>query len=514
VLTRFPGRTGKAMANTYGADPHSGYRRAQRWPDPDMSVLRLHPRPAPALPLEVFGPPWADWILATAKAAACPVDYVAAPLLASASVLIGHARWACATPGWGEPPHLWVAAVGESGDGKSPGADCLMRDVLSETERGMLTDFPDRLDEWRAAAEHQLSAEERWKSEVRNAEKRGLEPPAAPKSALPREPRPPCLRQYDVTLEKVEEVLATAAPKGLLIVRDELMGWIDGMTAYNDGARAFWVEAYGGRPYRVERKKFPVPLVIPRLAVGVYGGTQPDKVAKLIRADDDGLLARFVWAWPEAIDFRLGQQAPGVQWAIDAFDRLCELDLHRDGEESKPIMVPLVVEATRMIEQFGQDMQRRRDFAGGLLRSAYGKARGQVLRLSLVLEYLWWCGTQGFAGPPTYVSERALAAAVFVFQEYFAPMAERVYGDAALSRQDRNATTLARWIARDHPSEVHVRQLQRVVRLPDLTTAEVIQSAASALIEAGWLREPPPGPGYALGSRRQSYPVNPKLIKR
>src|SRR6516164_11627870 len=103
------------------------------------------------------------------RGAACPVDYVAAPLLASISVLIGHARWAQATPGWAEPPHLWIGAVGDSGTGKSPGADCLMRDVLPEIEQRMLADYPDRLREWRAAVEFSKAAEDKWKTEVREA---------------------------------------------------------------------------------------------------------------------------------------------------------------------------------------------------------------------------------------------------------------------------------------------------------------------------------------------------------
>jgi hypothetical protein len=94
---------------------------------------------------------------------------VAAPLLASVSVLIGHARWAQATPGWSEPPHLWVGAVGDSGNDKSPGADCLMRDVLPEIERRMLADFPGWLREWRAGVEFGKAAEEKWRSEVRDA---------------------------------------------------------------------------------------------------------------------------------------------------------------------------------------------------------------------------------------------------------------------------------------------------------------------------------------------------------
>src|SRR5206468_1611495 len=73
------------------------------WPLPEMGVLRLNRRPCPAIPLDVFGPTWGPWITIAAEAAACPPDYVAAPLLASASALIGHARWAVAAPGWAEP---------------------------------------------------------------------------------------------------------------------------------------------------------------------------------------------------------------------------------------------------------------------------------------------------------------------------------------------------------------------------------------------------------------------------
>ena len=120
------------------------------WPEPDMSILRPERPRAPKLPLAAFGPAWAEWITTAAEAAACPADYVAAPLLAAASALIGHARWAQATPGWMEPPHLWLGVVGEPGSGKSPGSDCLIRDVLPRIEQRMLADFPDRLCAWRA----------------------------------------------------------------------------------------------------------------------------------------------------------------------------------------------------------------------------------------------------------------------------------------------------------------------------------------------------------------------------
>jgi hypothetical protein len=94
--------------------------------------------------------------------------------------------------------------------------------------------------------------------------------------------------------------------------------------------------------------------------------------------------------------------------------------------------------------------------------------------------------------------------------DYFIPMAERVYGDAAATERERGATTLARWIVANQPTELYVRYLQRNVRLPGLRTAEQIRAAADLLVEADWLR--PPAPGNEFGQRgRVAYPVNPRL---
>ena len=168
---------------------------------PDMTVLRLGRRAPPALPLNVFGSEWARWTGATAEAYSAPPDYVAAPLLASASALIGHARWALVPgPEWKEPPHLWAGTVGDSGSSKSPGADCLLRGVLPIIEQRMLGDFPDKIRDYRAAAELQKAADERWQADVRTVQKRGNPPPLPPEGEAPTEPQAPRLRQSDVTI--------------------------------------------------------------------------------------------------------------------------------------------------------------------------------------------------------------------------------------------------------------------------------------------------------------------------
>jgi hypothetical protein len=396
----------------------------------------------------------------------------------------------------------------DSGDGKSPGADTLLRDVLPELERRMVGDFPERMREWQAAAAQAKAAEEQWQTEVRDARKR-QEPPPMPPEAMttPPEPLKPRLRQHDVTIERIATLLAGAAPKGVLIHRDELAGWVLGMNSYNDAGRAFWIEAYGGRPYRVERQRQEA-IEIPRMAVAVIGSIQPDKIAELTQQRDDGLLARFLWAWPDPVPFRLGRATPNTAWAIDALDRLRELEL-RLTDPPQPIYVALDRLGQELIKEFGRAMQMRRDASGGMLRSAYGKARGQALRLALVFEYLWWCAHDGFSPPPSAITPAALTAAIRLIGEYFLPMAERTYGDAAAPTADRNAATLAGWIVKNHAEEVHVRNMQRKVRLPGLVTADDIHAAAHVLVEAGWLHAPSPGDNH--GRTRFAYRVDRRL---
>jgi Protein of unknown function (DUF3987) len=483
------------------------------WPAPDLSILQGDRRPPPKLPLEAFGWAWAGWITQAALAAASPADYVVGPLLASASALMGNARWAQAAPGWSEPPHLWLGCVGDSGNGKTPSAACLMRSVLPEIERRMALDFPDKLREWQMQAELAKAKEEQWKSQVRDAEKKKAAPPSRPLGLeIAQEPQRPRLRQHDVTIEKVAMLLATAAPKGLLIVRNEFAGWIEGMNAYNNSGRSFWIESYDGHPYRVERQKHQQPIDVPRNVVAVCGGTQPDKLARLMQELDDGLMARILWLWPDAVDFYIGKHAPGADWAVGAFDKLRELDLSALDLAPSPIMVPLEPSAAPILEQFGREMQRRQRWASGLLRSAYGKARGQALRLSLVLEYLWWCAADGMAAPPTQISQPAMAAAIGLVGEYFMQMAERVYGDAVLPEEERLSATLARWLVSRHPlpTVINAREVRRL-KLPGLREAEKVMVAIKGLIDADWLMPAPTRAGGSSGRQRADFAVNQRL---
>ena len=175
--------------------------------------------------------------------------------------------------------------------------------------------------------------------------------------------------------------------------------------------------------------------------------------------------------------------------------------------------MPLTPDAQQLMGEFGKEMEARLKQSGGLLRSAYGKARGAALRLSLVLEWLWCCGKADMSLPPDSISKEAFAAAATLVGEYFMPMAERVFGDAGATEVERNAATLARWVLKEQPDEVHIRTLIREVRLPGLRSAEQIKTAAKVLVDADWLREPAKTV-FGQPRSRVAYPVNPQLRGR
>lgn len=491
-----------------GASRLEKLEQSSEWPEPDMSVLRANRRPPPVFPMSILGERWAEWVEHSASAAAAPVDYVVAPLLAAASAVIGHSRWAQAWEGWAEPPHLWCGVVGDSGDGKSPGASAVLRHIVPEIERRMALDFPDRLREAQAQIEAAKVRLEQWKEEVRAAVRDGYSLPAQP-DPIPLEPIAPRLILSDATIERVATLLASAAPKGVLMLRDELAGWLLGMNAYHDGARAFWLEAYNGSRFNVDRQKMPEPIIIPRFAVSWFGGIQPARIGEIMEGPDDGLLARFIWFWPDPVPFRRPQQPPATGWAVEAFDRLRLLDMQTDEYGSmRPVMVPLSQAAVDRMVEFGQAMQQRKDASTGLMRSCIGKARGLVLRLALVLQYLHWAGAGG--PEPEVIGEDAFLAAAALFSDYVIPAAERTYGDAVCSDADRNATTLARWIEREQPNAVHVREMQRNVRLPGLATADTIHAACRSLVDAGWLSFPAAPIGHQQ-RQTKAYPVSPRV---
>jgi hypothetical protein len=115
--------------------------------------------------------------------------------------------------------------VGTPSSGKSPGLDAPL-DIVCTIEGDANEDYPARLDEWMTESTHAKIKRERWEAECKTALKEGLPMPGKPDGA--EAPARPSLRRIqtnDPTVEKVAR-LVLDNPKGLLLFRDELAGWI------------------------------------------------------------------------------------------------------------------------------------------------------------------------------------------------------------------------------------------------------------------------------------------------
>ena len=489
-----------------------GWRADGEPAEPDLGVLESYRRPAPPLPLELLGR-WGQWCADAAEGAGTPVDYVAGGLLGVAAGTIGNAVRVSPWRGWEEPSVLWVGLVGDPSSSKSPALDPFSR-AVSSLERRWREPFEEELSRWKAEAAVAEAWRSAWKQTAKKALMAGKEPPEPP----PEPPEPPIcprLRITDVTPEALASVLE-GNPRGVWLLRDELAAWLGGFGRYAQGAaageRAMWIECYGARSHKIDRKG-PGSLLIPRMAVSITGTTQPGRLDSLVLSgDDDGLASRFLWTWPEPMPPRRPRRAVNLSLLERALEWLRELPMPADdyGDPS-PVLLSLSPDATDTLQTWREEHHEATRGLGGLMASAAGKAPGLVLRLALVLELLDVAGTS--APPPGVVSQAALLRGIALWTDYFAPMAQRVYGDAALPEADRDASTLARWIAKERPSVVNARKLRRKVRLPGLTKVYRVEAAIGVLIEAGWLAAAGGRAGGTPGRQRADFRVRPELFE-
>ena len=458
------------------------------WYNPDLSLLGSGRRPAPAFPTELLGPFWSTWASSAAAAASAPVDYVGLPLLAITVGSFGQRQMA-----FGGHRLVRTALALDrkrrcARQRKKPRHRQGL-DLLRHAEDRMCQGFDQVVREHELKKQTAKAKREEWETKVKVAVKAGDIAPEMPIDAEnPAEPVRPRIRVVDCTVERLA-ALAHELPRGLLVVRDELAGWLGGFDKYGGGGsdRAFAVEMYGGRGHIVDRVKNPMPITIRHLSVGVLGGVQPEKLTLITDSPDDGLAARILWAWPDAQPtFKLAREPFDSTYAKEAFGRLIDLSMDADAfGYPEPRRVRLSREAEEALEAFAREMADKGSDAYGLLVGVLGKARGHALRLSAVLEFLWWSAKGG--AEPEVISVAATRAAITLMTEYFVPMAQRVYGDAAIPKVERAAMALARHIKNNRLTSFNARDTRRVIG-GMLREPKAMDAACEALAEAGLIR--------------------------
>lgn len=477
---------------------------------PDMSIVNRARQSAPQLDLEPFGL-LRPWIEQAAESKGAPRAYVAMALLGSAAGTVGASRWVSPWAEWSEPASVWIMLVGNPSASKSPAMDAA-RAPLAEIEAELAVVWPDTLrahDAARVAAETHCEV---WEASAREAAKAGDAVPSKPPEAdLPPEPQMPRIVIVDATIEAVAAIEA-GNPRGLLLWRDECAAWLANLGKYGDGDRAFWLEAYGARPYTVDRKKLAQPLRIEHHAVSIVAGIQPDRLASLVLAgDDDGLAARFLYCWPEPVPPTRPRVKPDAAIVVRALRRLRGLEFQSDGERRLPVTLAVEPAALDVWQAWREEHHRATKDLSGLAAGAWGKMPGQALRIALVLELLAWAAGPDGSPEPLHVSGDRLGHALDLIENYFKPMLSRVLGEAALPQDERNAATLGRAILSRKAKQINAREVRRNWRLPGLRDAKDVMAAIGVLEDAGWLSQLGGREGNAPGRQRADFTIDPRV---
>ncbi len=482
---------------------------ADHWPEPDPHLVNGGVRAAPRLPIEAFGT-LAPYVRDLAAAKGGPPDYVALALLTAAAGVIGDARAVRVRPGWIEPCALWGLLVGGPSAGKTQPL-ALLRSAVKVIEPEDAPDFADVRRQWATAAALAREVEAAWKADLKAA--RQKENPIPPKPAdadPPPEPLAPRIAVASVTVEKLSHMFS-AFPRGLLLTMDEAAGWLGNFGKYGgDGDAAFYLSAYSGQSVPIDRVREGGSVNPARALLSACGTIQPERLAELLmNRADDGLLARFLVAWPNPV--------PPV-WATRPVDEGRMTDLLRrlrslqpetgDDGQPRPLTLPLAPDAATAFGGWYERTKTEAQVVGGLMGSFRGKCEGVAARLALVLELLQWAAVGG--PEPRAVSIESVAHATGLVEDYFVPMAERVYGDSARPPAERDAVMLLKAIVKRRARTFNARAARRDWGLSGLRDAGRMTAALAVLADGDCIRAR--GESGPQGGRKPAdYEANPWL---
>ena len=236
----------------------------------------------PEFPIEVLSSACRAWVERAAHGSGVTPAHVAVPLIGIASSLIGTARRVQATRSWTQPLTLWAAIIGFSGSGKTPGLDTVRR-ALAMVEREQRAKIADQQRSHEEKIEAAKAVRAQWKKQVEDVAANAVVdlanyraaksavPPLPPEAVIPGPFVTPRLYVSDSTIERLA-VLLTARPRGMLLIGDELASLFLNMSRYSSGSdREFWLEAWNGGPFTVERMSRE-PIRVDHLLVGMTCG--------------------------------------------------------------------------------------------------------------------------------------------------------------------------------------------------------------------------------------------------
>lgn len=367
-------RVARARAFDAALNGRSGESVASQPPIP----LALAGKPPP-FPIAVLPGILRDYVHESALASNTPPDFTAGSMLGVTGAAIGNTLRLHVKDDYYESACLWLMLVGRTSTRKS----VPLNNVPDPMFRAQMETLPDdqrKRDQW----------------EQMTAVRRGSEPP------------PPIRRWLttDPTVESLIDILSEN-PRGILLLKDEMMGFFAGLDQYKAKGRGSdaqnYLSIFSHSAIFLDRKNHKGPRSVRRPFVSICGGIQPNKLVELAdsrRVDeqgDDDLLNRFLVCYPDRLPAKEEQwltlSAGSARTWLEVMVTLMKLKMDGKIGRKVPRIVRLTddarlawVEATRRHADEVNDPEFP-DF----LHGPWGKLCPNYLgRLALVLHMLRW----------------------------------------------------------------------------------------------------------------------------
>jgi hypothetical protein len=460
--------------------------------------------PMPTLPAELVPHPLRLWLEDAAERASIPLEMVAAPAMVVAGAVVGRSigirpegtrnPWTVVANLWGgpvaPPGFLKSAALGEAA---SP-----LRPLEAEAREAHKLAMQD------AEVDKAALGAELARLKSRKVGQVDREAIASVMKEL-RECEPP-ERRYatqDATIEKLGEILVNN-PRGILLLRDELAGWIAGFDrAGREGERSFFLEAWNATGSFTVDRIARGTVHIPALCMSVLGTIQPGRVSSYVAealaggGGADGLLQRLqVVVWPDTLPpYRRTAGAP------DRMARERAFAVYRALDNLKPATLGAVLQGTGgvLCLAFDPDAQLLfdawRDELETRLRSDelqrtpafcshLAKYRSLMPALALLFHLIEAVGGSPSGALAVPVASAVLAAAWCDFLEAHA---RKLYRRELVADIEGARLLAAKIEAGDVRDGQPVRDLYRP-QWAGLRSPDLVWQAVAALERLGWVR--------------------------
>src|SRR5215472_5257248 len=337
--------------------------------EPDQAFGSSSEDTGGGFPTDTLPPRVKDFVEECAASLPVAPDLVALPVLVAVGTAIGNTRSIRLKDDWTEPASLYGTIIADTGSMKSPALQAALQPILDA----------------------QASGKKRlWTSD-------------------------PTVEQLGVLLQH--------HPRGLLLFRDELTGWVSSLNQYRGGRgsdRQFYLSAYSGTPITVDRKLSEV-IIVPRPFVSVVGAIQPSLLHHLDgrEGDEDGFMQRLLFAFPESVPGRWSGKEVTAQ-VKQAYAELVSELLNLEWDNRTPTLLPLTSTAQTLFSQWVNDLYKEMESPDlqPPLRGFYAKLKGSCARLALI---------HGLARDPgaTAIDEGSVMAAAAQV-DYFKAQAAKV----------------------------------------------------------------------------------------